>query len=189
MKRLVFGFCLSFVTAIAVPADNRSLFAQDHALSITVADLLDDDPAKRQNARDVLVRRGKPDVAAAIIQVLRFIQDDGEMDAALASLTGEASGSNSWAAWMLWQQAHPEVTPFDGFDQFKADLMAAIDPNFRVFLYPNINHEIRLEEIVWGGVVKDGIPALTNPRHITPEEADYITQDELVFGVEINGDA
>ncbi|MEM9443358.1 MAG: DUF3179 domain-containing protein, partial [Pseudomonadota bacterium] len=47
----------------------------------------------------------------------------------------------------------------------------------------------RLEEIVWGGVVKDGIPALTNPRHITPEEADYITQDELVFGVEINGDA
>ncbi len=67
--------------------------------------------------------------------------------------------------------------------------MAVIDPEFRRFLYPGVAHEIRLEEILWGGVPKDGIPALTNPAHIAPAEATYLTDDELVFGVEIGGDA
>ena len=53
--------------------------------------------------------------------------------------------------------------PFEGFDAFKADVMAQIDPEFRRFLQPGVAHEIRLEEIFWGGVHKDGIPALTNP--------------------------
>lgn len=150
--------------------------------------LLVDDPSIRKEAVDLLVERGKPDVAAALIQAMRFIRDDGSFDKALAKLTGEAPGKN-WGAWMLWQQAHPEIMPFDGFDIFKADLMAALDPNFREFLQAGVKHEIRLEEITWGGVIKDGIPALTNPKHITPEEATYITADELVFGVEINGDA
>ncbi|MGI9485104.1 MAG: DUF3179 domain-containing (seleno)protein [Geminicoccaceae bacterium] len=149
--------------------------------------LLTDDPAIRNEAIDLLVKRGDPDVASALIQAMRFIRDDGSFDSALAKLTGEAPGKD-WGAWMLWQQAHPEIKPFVGFDIFKADIMAAIDPNFREFLQAGVEHEIRLEEIAWGGVVKDGIPALTNPKHITPEEATYITEDELVFGVEINGD-
>ncbi|MGB0571590.1 MAG: hypothetical protein ACPGQM_05870 [Alphaproteobacteria bacterium] len=33
------------------------------------------------------------------------------------------------------------------------------------------------------------MPALVNPKLIAPAEADYIAPDELVFGVEINGDA
>ncbi len=66
--------------------------------------------------------------------------------------------------------------------------MASIDPNFRLFLYRDVPHEIRLEEITWGGVVKDGIPALVNPELIPPEAATYLTADELVFGVSINGD-
>ena len=89
----------------------------------------------------------------------------------------------------LWQQAHPEIKPFDGFDAFKADVMAVIDPNFRLFLKPGVEHEIRLEEIVWGGVKKDGIPALTNPKHIAAADATYLDDDELVFGIEIAGDA
>ena len=90
---------------------------------------------------------------------------------------------------MLWQQAHPEITPFEGFDAFKADVMAVIDPDFRLFLKPGVAHEIRLEEIVWGGVKKDGIPALTNPKHIAAAAATYLEDDELVFGIEIAGDA
>jgi hypothetical protein len=67
--------------------------------------------------------------------------------------------------------------------------MAVIDPEFRRFLYPGVAHAIRLEEILWGGVPKDGIPALTNPALIRPAEADWLTADEPVFGVEIDGDA
>ena len=38
-------------------------------------------------------------------------------------------------------------------------------------------------------MAKDGIPALTNPKQVAPEQATYLTDDELVFGVEIDGDA
>ena len=90
---------------------------------------------------------------------------------------------------MLWQEEHPEVAVFEGYGAFKADVMAWLDSNFRKFLYRGVKHEIRLEEIAWGGVIKDGIPALTNPKHIGADQASYLVGDELVFGVEINGDA
>ena len=56
------------------------------------------------------------------------------------------------------------------------------------FLYQGVKSNIRLEEIVWGGVPKDGIPDLTNPPVISAEEADYLSADERVFGVSINGE-
>ena len=143
----------------------------------------------RHQAMAWMRERNKPDVIAPLITALRFVpQDRDEIAATLHHLTGEDRG-NDWFAWMLWQQAHPDVTPFEGFDSFQADLLAHIDPNFRLFLYPGVQHEIRLEEITWGGVVKDGIPALTSPKLISAKEASYLSDDELVFGVEINGDA
>ena len=146
------------------------------------------DPIMRQQFLMILRGRGNPDVVPGLIQVLRFVEDDGWIDRTLAGLTGEARGK-SWKEWILWQQAHPEITPFEGFDAFKADVMAVIDPNFRLFLKPGVEHDIRLEEIVWGGVKKDGIPALTNPTHIAAADATYLEDDELVFGIEIAGDA
>jgi Protein of unknown function (DUF3179) len=146
------------------------------------------DPVMRQQFLMILRGRDNPDVVPGLIQVLQFVDDDGWIDRTLAGLTGEERGK-SWQEWMLWQQAHPEIEPFEGFDAFKADVMAVIDPNFRLFLQPGVAHEIRLEEIVWGGVPKDGIPALTNPKHVAADEADYLEHDELVFGVEIAGDA
>ena len=181
------GFlALCWLPTSAVSANDQE--AQDRDVGIIAAKVLSGDPSARSLALQKLLDRGKPDVAAALIQVMRFIRDDDRIDQALSKLTGEEPGKG-WAEWMLWQQAHPEIEPFEGFDAFKADVMAAIDPNFRQFLQPGIEHDIRLEEITWGGVVKDGIPALTNPKHITSEEATYITDEELVFGVEINGDA
>jgi hypothetical protein len=146
------------------------------------------DPVMRQQFLMILRGRGNPDVVPGLIQVLRLVADDGWIDRTLAGLTGEEPGK-SWTEWMLWQQAHPEITPYAGFDALKADLMAVIDPGFREFLKPGVEREFRLEEIVWGGVRKDGIPALTNPEHIAAADASYLEDDELVFGIEINGDA
>jgi hypothetical protein len=153
-----------------------------------VRQLLIPDPIMRQQFLMILRGRGDPDVVPGLIQVLQFVEDDGWIDRTLAGLTGEAPGK-SWTDWMLWQQAHPEITPFAGFDAFKADVMTVLDPDFRLFLKPGVAHEIRLEEIAWGGVPKDGIPALTNPKHIAAAEATWLEEDELVFGLEIDGDA
>jgi hypothetical protein len=52
-----------------------------------------------------------------------------------------------------------------------------------------VPHEIRPEEIVWGGVAVDGIPALDNPTMSAVTEASYLNPDDRVFGVEIGSDA
>jgi hypothetical protein len=49
--------------------------------------------------------------------------------------------------------------------------------------------KIRFEEIAWGGVTVEDLPPLDNPKMETAEAADYLLPEDLVFGVEINGDA
>ena len=145
-------------------------------------------PGVRDGALKALGERGELDVVPALIQALRFLPEDDQINAALHALT-DAAGIETWHEWILWQEDHPEIEPFDGFDAFKADAMAVIDENFRLFLRAGVAHEIRLEEIVWGGVRKDGIPALVDPTQLAAAEAAYLGDDELVFGVEIEGDA
>ncbi len=166
--------------------------------------LTDDEIARHSNdlvfgSRDELLAalaafqtRGETDVASTLILALRYSGTaQAEIEAALAALTGhEAEG---WFEWMVWQQAHPEVTPHPSYALLKLKLFVTIDPRFLNFLDPWATQpesmRIRLEEITWGGVAVDGIPSLDDPKLITAAEADYLRDDDLVFGVEINGDA
>ncbi len=50
------------------------------------------------------------------------------------------------------------------------------DPSFL------INH------LLSGGVAKDGIPALTNPTFVAPDEVNYVQEDDVVMGIVINGE-
>jgi len=152
-------------------------------------DLFSPDTARRAKATAFFAERGTPDAAAALILAMRFVREDSEqLGAVLRKITGEAT-ADDWHAWMLWQEAHPEIASFEGFDEVHASVHHRVDPNFQVFLRAGVPHEIRIEEIVWGGVHKDGIPALTYPRRIPAAEAAYLGDDDLVFGVAINSDA
>ncbi len=94
---------------------------------------------------------------------------------------------------MLWQEQHPEFPAHESYASLKLGIFEQIDPNFLRILTPEsvnpADMKIRLVEITWGGVVVDGIPALDNPELIAADDADYLRGDDLVFGVEINGDA
>lgn len=175
------------VCGSAQAADERNLSSEE--IDRSVRQILAGDPILRVEGLERLTERAGPEAAPGLIQVLRFnFQDGDDVVAALRVVTGANPGTR-WHDWMLWQQAHPEIKAFDGFDGFKADVMARLDPNFRQFLQAGVAHDIRLEEIVWGGVIKDGIPALIDPVHVRPQDADYLRADEPVFGIEINGDA
>ena len=94
---------------------------------------------------------------------------------------------------MLWQEANPQIVPHQAsLIALKREIYLQIDPNFDVFLKPRHlrrdRMNIRLEEITWGGVRKDGIPSLDNPRLIAAAKASYMRDSDLVFGVSINGD-
>jgi hypothetical protein len=185
-----FGWWRRVGIVALILAGAASALAQDEAdeADELARRLLAPDGVVRMLTLDSIRARGGTDLVAPLIEVLRYRPRSGsELAAILDSLTGERIG-HDWHEWMLWQEAHPEITPYPGYAAFKADVLALIDPAFRLFIQADVAHEIRLEEIVWGGVAKDGIPALVDPAHIPAAEADWLEDDELVFGLALNGD-
>ncbi len=154
-------------------------------------DVLSGTGSEAKAALDAITGAGRRDMVAGLILTLRFRPERAEaIVAALRSLTGARQGD--WFDWMQWQEVHPDFVPHPSFATFLRDLHLQIDPNFEKFLRPEYlvrdKALIRIEEIAWGGVVKDGIPSLDNPTLIAADEADYMRADDLVFGVEIAGD-
>jgi len=105
---------------------------------------------------------------------------------ALETLSGQSFGDD-WPAWVEWYGATSLVPP-PGFTGWKGKILGLIDPGFAEFLQDDFPSRIRVEEIEWGGVVVDGIPALKNSPMIPAKDADYLTSSEPVFGISINGD-
>ena len=96
---------------------------------------------------------------------------------------------SSWSWWVNWLGRNSEIKPPPGYAAWKGRLYARlVDPEMEDFFYAGVKTKIRLEEVVWGGVRKDGIPDLTNPPVIDAGEADYLDADERVFGVSFNGE-
>ena len=110
------------------------------------------------------------------------------LDQLLLDKTGytHAEDSNDWYHW-LWNQ--PEMITED-YAQFKAVLYREIDFRFEeYFAGRQSSARIRLDEIRWGGVVQDGIPPLRDPEMVAADQQNYLADDNVVFGVKINGEA
>jgi hypothetical protein len=102
---------------------------------------------ERNSVMARLVDRESTDVVPSLIQSLRFLgQDPWSIVDALKILTGEDRGKR-WHDWVLWQEGRPDITPFEGFDEYKSWIYSHIDPNLGAFFYAGIPHTIRLEEI------------------------------------------
>jgi hypothetical protein len=184
MRRILIVSLFLLASLSPAPAQYRPEWLAEQAFA-----LFEGSASSRQEALDRLVRSGRADAAPILILALRFGGPEygSRLVKALEKLTGASPGT-AWADWMLWQEAHPEIGVIPGFAALQIRVYSLIDPNFQVFLSADVPHEIRLEEIAWGGVVKDGIPALTNPRLIAAQAATYLQPGDLVFGVAINGD-
>ena len=99
------------------------------------------------------------------------------------------SDADEWLRWVVWIGKHPEVWPPPGFAGWKGRLFGdLVDPAMGAFLYDGVRANIRVEEIVWGGVRKDGIPDLTDAPVIAGADADYLDPQDRVFGVSFNGE-
>jgi hypothetical protein len=125
------------------------------------------------------------DVEIALYEALDTIVDRNP------SITDVEPGSDvdEWARWVVWIGKHPEVWPPPGFAGWKGRLFGdLVDPAMGAFLYDGVRANIRVEEIVWGGVRKDGIPDLTDAPVIEGSDADYLDPEDRVFGVSFNGE-
>lgn len=172
-------------------------YAQDTAMYDAQMALVFGQRAQYDHALDAISKRGNLDMVAGLILGLRYTRQPAtSITKVLRQLTGHMADQvwSQWSDWMLWQEAHPEVVPHTSFPDFKRQVFISIGPEFSDFLKPEFitpqAAKIRLEEIAWGGVRKDGIPSLDTPELVggADKKAAYLKDSDLVFGVSINGD-
>ena len=176
---------LALMVALAGPASAQTRTPTGALLF----EVLPYQPVERQlHAYVALERSGDRGAIPALIELLRFdLPVPAEVPVGvLETLSGQRFGP-AWPRWVEWLQKQTDITPPPEFIPWKGRLLSLIDPAFLEWFTPGIPHRIRMEEIVWGGVAKDGIPALTNPAHLAAAQATYLTDDELVFGVTLSG--
>jgi len=179
---LVFAGLLGAVTPLAAAAQTPPA-----ELGGMMDRLIDPDLSTRDAGLAEITRLGHPAAIPGLIDVLYL---DIILDSRVANLLERLSGQrfgHDWRQWVEWLQKQEAIVPHRDYAGWKGRLFSRIDPAFGRFLPPGVKHRVRLEEIVWGGVQKDGIPALTNPRHVRPEQATYLTADELVLGISVAG--
>ena len=130
-----------------------------------------------------------------MIEMLRFwgIGELGlKAHEAIAVITGHELGisSRAWHVWMEWLGKNADdYRPPDRYVEWKVQLMNQLDPRFGDFLAPAAQgSRINVVEIVWGGVVPDGIPDLQNAPVVSADGQDYLLPSDRVFGVSINGE-
>lgn len=124
------------------------------------------------------------------IETLYFMKDSksfADLFLVLQEKTNKSYGFdfNAWYEY-IWSK-EPNYT--EDYFSFKAAIHAVKDRRFTTyFLDHSEQSDIRLDEVRWGGVVQDGIPPLRNPKMISVEKATYLDDDNIVFGISINGD-
>lgn len=141
--------------------------------------------AEKQDAIDALLAVGDERLIPTFVLAMRWTGSAKPVAEALSQLTGQRI--ETWHQAFDWQQEHPEIEPHPTYRDLKLRFLGNTDKRFLDFL-PDAPMKIRLEEILWGGVLVDGIPALNNPEMIAADQAHYMLDEDLVFGIEINGD-
>lgn len=148
--------------------------------------LLARDPVAQDRAYREIEQRWEPAWIAPLLDVAGLSNDE-RIFPLLRRRTGEKR-RDDLHAWFdyLWARDYraPEFYP-----EFKARTHALIDPCFAEYFGPERAATIRLDEIRWGGVKRDGIPPLKNPTIISAKEATYLKDSNVVFGVTFNGDS
>ena len=151
---------------------------------------LSPDPGQASAACAWLGEHWQPAFVAPLLELLPWAGEQ-EQAAGIARLINAQTGvdplTRDDAAWQwLWRA---EVVQRPAYASFKAALYSRIDPRFREYFAPDRPASIRLDEIRWGGVARDGIPPLRRPKMLRAADAGYLADTNIVFGIERNGDA
>lgn len=180
------------MSSIAFSAShNASTSSDTKALEAINTILINDDEQRVDKALSILDKHWRVEYIANVLEIIAYTQSPRSQQSVITLLerkTGQSFGRdmNKWYFW-LWNR--PEIIS-SSYADFKASLYRNIDPKFeKYFKSHQGSARIRLDEIRWGGVLQDGIPPLRKPAMITAQQAGYLQDSNVVFGIEINGDA
>lgn len=108
---------------------------------------------------------------------------------ALSTLSGIAETDNpatDFAVFGGWQRTEG-IDPGPGYEEWKTGFYASVLGDEYMQLLGGIEDPITLAAIQWGGVRRGDIPELNDPVRISVAEATFMTAEELVLGVVVDG--
>lgn len=181
-----FFLCTRYLSA-QVPQTEEQIDGGELFLSLFSSQTL----SKQEFLLEKISTKWEDSYALLTLESFYLIQDRRlatKLHKLLKKKTGKDFGTDidTWYDW-IWNQ-EPRISA--NYGDFKADLYKRIDPKFeKYFRGRQSSARIRLDEVRWGGVKQDGIPPLRYPDMIHATQADYLDKDNIVFGIEVNGDA
>jgi len=192
-SQLLLNRSLTFFLLALTGFGSELVYAQEKSLSSRkgyrlVDQLFDEDDAIRRRAKTKLIKAKDLTLAPALMEAVFFSNHGHEDVVAVLESYFDVEYGRNFKAWVTLIGSREDIEPKPGYIEYKARLHGWIDPNLAKFLDKDFPRTIRVEEIIWGGVKKDGIPALKNPPFIPASQATNLSHDEMVFGVSINGD-
>ncbi len=151
-------------------------------------------------ALDEISKSGDPRIAWIISDLMRFVSGR-ELHARLAITAARLLGKNledayHWGAITDYLIAWDIPAPPDYLRVKRAVFTAAVPGWERIF----VEGEIDWRLVSWGGVLIDDraydttdepcncIPAADNPEVSSAEEATWLKDEDIVFGIEVNGE-
>ena len=164
----------------------------DHLPLAVFYDLMADDENVAAAALERIEENWKDAYAVMLLDMIYFSTSD-RIDASMTRALERASGIpfngdyDPYYRW-IWSE-NPGLHP--RYSAFMARVYGEIDRGFTEYFDGYPTTLIRLDEVLWGGVNRDGIPALSSPKMVRADSAGarYLDDDDIVFGVFIDGEA
>jgi hypothetical protein len=184
------GICVWFVP--------RVWFMTENQLYSTIVGEMHDDAFALEAAREVRRRAVFPRDMMKVLETIRVVRTRGaklELISALQEYSGQEDFNPLELAELYWQN-QKETPP--GYAATKVAIYGPIAEMGRNQEYGAVLAEhfkddppstIRLDEIVWGGVYPSGMLPMRDPALLPASEANYLEPEDIVFGLEVNGEA
>ena len=140
----------------------------------------------------------QPEYAPMIVEVgsyARYDRHREKLESILQAKTGQSIRINPPDLnneWYRWLGKQPPLNSRK-LNQLRADFYSAhaspLMNQLGEYFAGNPPTTIRCEEIRWGGVFRDMIFPIREPQIISVSQAEFLNDDNKIFGVEINGEA